>query len=120
MTNDKQYTYVDLEYINELSDSDPDFLKEIIGTFLRAAPESLDKLIDALESLDLHAIQFYAHKIKGTFNFLGTNQLSETFDKIELYCGEKTNIDNIRDLMVHVNELYLKMKAELEDILSTH
>lgn len=118
MTPQKEYKHINLEYINELADGEDDFLKEIVDTFLSTIPVNLEKLTLAINNNDRDGVLFYAHKLKGTFNFIGSTQLTHTFTLIEEHCKEAVGFELLPDLMKQILEFSDSIIAELEDLVS--
>ncbi|MBV6655255.1 MAG: response regulator, partial [Mameliella sp.] len=62
---------VDLEYLNEFSGGDQDFIKEILSTFLTDAPVSIDNLAEGLAQENWDTVYRMAHQLKPNFLMLG-------------------------------------------------
>jgi len=50
MSNDSDYKYISLEYLEDISSGESDFLIEIIDIYLVSIPESVAKLKEAVET----------------------------------------------------------------------
>jgi HPt (histidine-containing phosphotransfer) domain-containing protein len=118
MRLNKQYKYISLEYINELADDDDDFVEQMIHAYLNSIPVNLGKLAAAIESNDLEEIIFHAHKLKGSFNFIGCTQIGEVFLQVESYCKNEADIPKIKDCMVEIIDAADRVTAELQDVLA--
>ncbi len=68
---------VDFSRIQETSDGDTDFEKELFGVFLEDCEERLQRLNEALAAGRLSELQREAHTIKGAAANVGTTRLQE-------------------------------------------
>lgn len=117
MRLDKKYQYISLDYITELADDDDDFVIQMIETYLSSIPENLTKLEAAINDRDGEQINFYAHKLKGSFNFIGCLAVGDVFVQIEANSVDPTNIPLIRTLLVDVKKMADNVTAELQQVL---
>ena len=85
MSNDSDYKYISLEYLEDISSGESDFLIEIIDIYLVSIPESVAKLKEAVETKSAPELAYYAHKLKGSFNFIGCTQLAHFLTEMEAY-----------------------------------
>ncbi len=118
MSQKDRYEYLNLDQINELADGDNDFLEELISTCLESIPANLDKLVAAVNDKDTNGILFYAHKLKGSFNFIGTTQLAETFVLMEENAKDTTKYSMMSEWLAEVVRISGKTMSELEDLQS--
>ncbi len=112
----KQYEYIDLDFINAQADGDPDFLVEIVSTFLTTVPANLEKLRAAVDTGNHHDILFYAHKLKGSFNFIGCSQINEMFGLMEQSAVDDANSVPMKSWLTTVVGKAAKIISELEDL----
>jgi HPt (histidine-containing phosphotransfer) domain-containing protein len=77
------YTYINLDYLNEVSDGDIDFVNEIINDYLNKVPIQFVELQAAVNAGDDDAARFIAHKMKSSFQFMGVEQLVLLAQQIE-------------------------------------
>ncbi len=118
MTNRGSFSYVNFSYLEELAEGEEEFLREVVRTFLEVTPDNLDALKAAVAAGDREQTAFYAHKLKGSFNFIGCSQLSATFSTIETWAKETGSKGDIAAHMQGVDELSALIIAELETIIA--
>lgn len=82
------YQYINLNYLNELSEGNDDFKREMIATFLERVPYYIEEFKILKASKDWPNLQFFAHKAKSTFQMMGVQKLADDAALIELYCKE--------------------------------
>ncbi len=118
MTPEKQYEYVDFEYLSDMADGETEFIIAMIDTYLTSIPLSIAKLGDAIDSGNKDQIIFFSHKLKGSYNFIGCLQIGKVFARIEDHCETEINIEYLREQLQQVIALSQKITAELEEIMA--
>ncbi|MBS1780823.1 MAG: Hpt domain-containing protein [Bacteroidetes bacterium] len=113
MTNKNDYKYIDLEYIYDMADGDNDFMVEIIGNFLEAMGPNMQKLYDAIATNDRESIIFLAHKLKGSFRFVGCNREGAMMEQIEELIGSDVDISEIKKIADMVGDQFNNIQNEL-------
>lgn len=64
-------------------ETDPLFVKEIIGMYIEDSPKNVDQLESALNCCDMKGVEVAAHSLKGGSLNLGAKELSALFAEIE-------------------------------------
>lgn len=114
--SDNTYTHIDPEQINNLGDDDPEFVRDIINDALELMPDSIELLESAIDKADSKEIAFQAHKLKGTFRFLGNKDIGNILEQIEKHPDSAT--EELALKMKEVKTGYHYMTQELQDYLS--
>ena len=117
MSSGERYTYINIAYINELTDGDREFIAEIVSACLETLPENLQKLTSAVNTNNSDHIRFYAHKLKGSFSFIGSDHLGLSFATIESYSKDIVNYYLIPGLFWTAVAEVKKATDELKDLL---
>ena len=89
---------VDLEYLNEFSGGDQDFIKEILSTFLTDAPVSIDNLAEGLAQENWDTVYRMAHQLKPNFLMLGMPAQQELALTVEQMARKGEEQETIRKL----------------------
>ena len=110
---------LDLSYIYEISDHDRDFIKEMLLTFLKITPESLDQIETAKNADNWKEVGRVAHKIKPTIMLIGNDVLTKQIKKLEQDAKHERNLDNIPMLISEINTLGRRIVAEITDLIKT-
>jgi len=119
MTGHKNYEYLNLEYIFEMADGDSTFVKEIIETFLEVTPKNMNLMADAVAARNATDMIFHAHKLKGSFNFIGSTQLSDTFTQIESFATATDKHKEIEVMMTAIIATAASILADLKELDAT-
>jgi HPt (histidine-containing phosphotransfer) domain-containing protein len=88
---------IKLEYLNELSGGDADFVASMLKTYVEETGSELQFLEEAFKKKDRSRISFWSHKIKTSFQMMGLLQLSKTAAELE---EKAKNMDLDVDLML--------------------
>jgi CheY-like chemotaxis protein len=64
-SSDSQSPPIDLARLNEITDGDAEFAKELVATFVASGEEQLAEIHAAIGSMDREALARTAHKLKG-------------------------------------------------------
>ncbi|MFC4211141.1 Hpt domain-containing protein [Pedobacter lithocola] len=94
---------LDLSYLKEMVGHDPEFMIEVLETFLEQTPVYLVELNDALLNKDWKKVANCAHKIKPTFTYVGRDDVK---DFVQLIENDAKNEGNIDSLTTKVEELH--------------
>jgi HPt (histidine-containing phosphotransfer) domain-containing protein len=107
--------YIDLSTISEIADGDEEFMLEIIGNYLTTVSESSSELHEAILDRNENKIIFFAHKLKGSFAFVGVEKLHRLASEIEANASAP---DELLPLFREMMVLADKVDAQLKLILS--
>lgn len=111
----KHYNYISLDAINNIADDDVVFVREIVGELLREIPHTLKSLQSAVAVNNHKDIVFTAHKLKGTFGFIGAVTLQNIMEDIQQHPSET---ERVLQNMNSVDQLMPLVAAELDDLVS--
>lgn len=89
---------VNLSRIQETSDGDLEFEKELIEMYLEDAREHLDSLRSELEAEDVVAFRRSAHTLKGSSSNIGATLMQERAYQLEILARE-TDLGNATSYM---------------------
>jgi len=74
---------INYDYLNEISDGDFDFQKELVTIFLKEIPIQISKLKTANENFAFKEIHILSHSIKTSFSMIGIEILKDKFISLE-------------------------------------
>jgi PAS domain S-box-containing protein len=87
--------YYDLTYLNSISNTNKEFIQEIISAFIEQTPQLLIELFEANEDKDWVTVGDLAHKLKPNLTLLGMNQLAPLAESLEIDGRAQQNIKTI-------------------------
>lgn len=74
---------INLEYLNELSGGDADFVTSMLKTYIEETGRDIEALKEAFYHSDYNGTIFWAHKIKASFRMLGLDSLADKAELLE-------------------------------------
>ncbi len=110
---------VDLTYINNISDGDRAFIKEMLETFLKITPVALQEITAASDTQNWKEVGRIAHKIKPTLMLIGDNMLSKMFKKLEVDGKNKLRTEQIPEKVAKINTLCNQTLDSIREIIDT-
>lgn len=87
-------TKIKLEYLNQISGGDMDFISEMLKTYIEETEKELVFLKEAFKQKNRERVYFWAHKLKTSFHMLGMEELTAKTAQLELKSkSEEDNMD---------------------------
>ncbi|MCX6182629.1 MAG: Hpt domain-containing protein [Bacteroidetes bacterium] len=112
------YKHIDLNYLNDLSLGSKDFMEDIINSFLKTTPGSIEKMKECLVKQDWQQIGGIAHKLKTSYSFMGMSDMVEVSKELQ-ECGLKVKeLEKIPALLDQMTTAYGLAEVELKEELS--
>lgn len=74
---------VDLQALRILVEGDPEFERELIGDYIATGGQSLQEILHAISSNDLHAVAEAAHSLKGASASMHAKTSSTLASRVE-------------------------------------
>jgi HPt (histidine-containing phosphotransfer) domain-containing protein len=105
-----------LDYLNELSNGNPKFVKDMIALFLTEIPQELRVIEEAISKEEYETVRQAAHKLKSTIPFVGLEKhvRSEVLE-MEKLGAEKKDIARIEALFRKIKRTCEKAAEELQE-----
>lgn len=103
-----------LSKVNELSDNDPDFARQIATLFLEEIPPEVKNIREGMKEKDHSRVYQAAHKIKPTLDLLGMDQAYEDILVIEAWTKVKGKKKEIKGVIKNLRHRVSDTSKELE------
>jgi HPt (histidine-containing phosphotransfer) domain-containing protein len=107
------YKYIDMTYLNDLAMGSNDFMIEMLESFTKTTPESIQTMKNSVGSEDWKIIGGLAHKLKTSYSFMGMDNmvtLSKTLQDLGL---EGEGVEKIPGMIEEMHQEYIKAETEL-------
>jgi len=105
-----------LDDLRELVDEDtPDFLQELLETFLADAERHMSEMESGLLEAGLQTISAASHTLKSSAANLGGEQLSEWCRAIEART-RAGSAEGLEELVGHAREEFTRLRSEIESL----
>lgn len=105
-----------LSKVNELSDNDPDFARQIVTLFVEEVPPEVKNIREGMKEKDHTRVYQAAHKIKPTLDLLGMDQAYDDVLVIEAWTkvqGKKKEIKGvIKNLRHRVDDTIKELEKD--------
>ncbi len=99
MASEKKY---DLGFLKSISDTDENFIKEMILTFKQTTPQIVVKMRNYIKNKKYKALGREVHRLIPGVSFLGAENIKVDLIRIEKYLNDNTNLDDIPQLLENV------------------
>lgn len=112
MTN-SAYQYINLDYLNLMTDGDDDMKKVMIDMLFEELPEEIEKMDALQQSGNYEELKAVSHKMKSTLSFIGNDEMTEANKKIETITKDGGDVSQLSSLMQIIKENQPKVVIEL-------
>ncbi len=108
---------LDMDLIYSLTDGDPEFIAELVETFVETVPEQMGSVREAIDSGDPHEVHRAGHRLKGSVGNFTTKGAYVAARAVEM-CGRNNEMGGVEDAYRHlVHQISLLQKA-LEQLVA--
>ena len=110
-------SYVNLNYLHELSGNDKDFEKIMMEQFVQQTPSEITSLQTAIEAQDWLSAKKIAHSLKSTVSYMGlADELHPSLQDIEK-AAVSDDPSSIPVKFAHVKQVSQEAVKEIEGML---
>jgi HPt (histidine-containing phosphotransfer) domain-containing protein len=110
------YQYIQLDYLETMTDNDPDMMQTMLEMLITEIPEEMDKMKVALADENWEELFQLSHKMKTTLSFIGNEKMTEMNKKLEHNARHNENLHEVPDLVNQLYDLSEFVVAELKQI----
>ena len=110
---------IDLDHIYTICDNDREFVGDMLATFVRITPVSIDDLNDSFENKNWLQVSKAAHKIKPSVLMLGIDQFSALIKEIELLAKDPKDTNELATKISLFNQHSVEVLTDIEDLLAS-
>ena len=105
---------VNFDYLNNMSEGNTDFIKEMIDMYKSDAPKLLDRLEKGMQSKDYEDIAKAAHKLKSPSAMMGMTILAQKLSELE-QAAYDSNHNGISNKVSEISALVDQMVVQVEE-----
>lgn len=95
----------DISKIRKTFGDDEESLKDLIKTFLKYTPESINQMILSAKQNNFDAIAYIAHKMIPGISFFGLKEIEDKLTNIENLAKNKQSIESLKYEIIEVKEV---------------
>ena len=113
--NKNGYEFINLEYMEMMSDGDESMKKVMLEMLIAELPDELQKMRNHLDAANWEELSSVSHKMKSTLAFVGNDAMTNANKEIEMITKSNGDTSTIPALMDTLEELSPKVLAELKN-----
>ncbi len=111
----KKSKYIDLNYLNRRTKSNPKLMMEMISLYLEQTPSLIGIMKQSLKDKDWKSLHSAAHKMIPSFSIIGMSvDFEEIAKKVQEFASTQQQTEGIPDLMTQLENACIQACAELE------
>lgn len=95
----------DISKIRKTFGDDEESLKDLIKTFLKYTPESINQMILSAKQNNFDEIAYIAHKMIPGISFFGLKEIEDKLTNIENLAKNKQSIESLKYEIIEVKEV---------------
>jgi HPt (histidine-containing phosphotransfer) domain-containing protein len=112
-------TFIDLNYLESISDGDPEIMQEMKDLFIAQVPEFIENLNKYLKEGHYIELGKEAHKAKSSVMIMGMEELVRDLKTLQLATVAGTNVESYPDFVRKFEEQCLGAVEELKKASSS-
>ncbi len=114
------YNYINLDYLELMSDGDPDMKKTMLEMLMEELPAEFSKMRNLTDSNNWEELGSVSHKMKSTLAFVGNNEMTTSNKELELLAKNASEVNRISELLkileTNLEKVIIELKAEFESL----
>jgi HPt (histidine-containing phosphotransfer) domain-containing protein len=114
MSTATPYKFIDLSYLELMSDGDDDMKKTMLEMLLEELPEEIQKMSQLTADKNWEELSSVSHKMKSTLSFVGYEAMTELNKELELLSKHQENPKRIVNLMGQLEEKLAEVMPEIQ------
>ena len=113
--NVKTYKYINLDYLDMMSDGDDSMKTVMLEMLLEELPQEIQKMTALLEQEDWETLASVSHKMKSTLAFVGNDEMTTANKQIEQITKSDPSKDSLNEFMNTLTRLCPMIISELKE-----
>ena len=109
------YNHIKLDYLDLMSDGDPDMKKTMLEMLLAELPEEFAKMRSLSDQSNWEELGNVSHKMKSTLAFVGNDEMTNSNKKLELLAKNASETELISGLIEILESKLKEVMLELEE-----
>ncbi|MFT4758056.1 MAG: HPt (histidine-containing phosphotransfer) domain-containing protein [Paraglaciecola sp.] len=114
MSTGTPHNFIDLSYLELMSDGDHDMKKTMLEMLLEELPEEIQKMSELTAAQDWEELSNVSHKMKSTLSFVGYEAMTEMNKELELLSNHAGNPKRIIALMGQLEKKTAEVMPEIQ------
>ena len=114
MSTATPHKFIDLSYLELMSDGDDDMKKTMLEMLLEELPEEIQKMSQLTAAENWEELSSVSHKMKSTLSFVGYEAMTEMNKELELLSKHAENPKRMVTLMGQLEEKLAEVMPEIQ------
>lgn len=114
MVSNNTYQFINLDYLELMSDGDDSMKKVLLEMLIEELPDEIVKMRSLQEAANWDDLCSASHKMKSTLSYVGNEIMTESNKVIEHSTKDSTDLENISSLMDTLETNLDRVMAELK------
>lgn len=106
--------HYNLEYLEEISGGDKDFISDMLTDFFSNTPQTLEEIRETIIKEDWNELYKILHRFIPSFDFVGAENLIHKLRDFESKARSKENLENANEIYTEIKLLAEKLIGELK------
>lgn len=107
-------TILDLSYLIEITDGNPDVMTEMIQLVVDETPRQISGIKTNIQQQNWEKVRAEAHKVKPIFLYVGLTGLNEKMQDIEDKAANEQNAVRLQELIDEIEETFDEIVPQLK------
>ncbi len=117
MVSNNAYQFINLEYLELMSDGDDSMKKVLLEMLIDELPDEVVKMRNLQQSAQWEELSSVSHKMKSTLSYVGNETMTVSNKTIEQNAKNNISVDELGSLMdkleVNLERVMTELKMEL-------
>ncbi|MEM6963268.1 MAG: Hpt domain-containing protein [Bacteroidota bacterium] len=110
----KVYNFINLDYLDMMSDGDDDMKKTMLEMLFEELPTEITKMRTLTDANDWNELKSVSHKMKSTLSFVGCDAMTTSNSEMELICKDGVDVARVPQLMAIIENNLDNVMKELK------
>lgn len=106
---------IDVEGLLKRTMDDKEIAKEVLQCYLEETPETLSKLLKAINSRDFKESREKSHEIKGSSASVGALRMQQISEQLQKE-SEQSNFEMLKSLAVEIEKTYSETEKKINQL----
>lgn len=114
-----KYRFINVDYIKEITDGNPELMKEFINLFIQQVPSFYSQMEHYYNTNEYVLLGKLAHKIKNSVAMMGIAELTSDMKRLEKLAQENEKVKSYPTYIKRYKDISEQAITELNTLLST-
>lgn len=114
MITSNTYQFINLEYLELMSDNDNSMKKVLLDMLIEELPMEINKMQPLVEARSWVELSEVSHKMKSTLAYVGNDDMTVNNKTIEVLCKSEQDLDQIPELVKKLETCLERVMPELK------